>query len=380
MGRSPSCYLPCIDVAPVAGPDALDNTPTMPEAPLRTQSSSSLGASAASWDRLVMTQPLPSPFLRSWWLDHAAAATPVVLTCHQGDQLVGGAAFEVDRTGVGPLGIERVRALGQGVLAPDHLDLIAAPEHRRAVAREVWRWLRRPGSRIVDLDGLAATGTLAALLASHETDRTAAPFAAMPTGASDYLAARPGRLRSTVNRTAKRLDRAGVEMVDHRDTFEDGLAHLMALHDSRWEDDSVFLRGWERFAAAAHAGAAMGEVLIHELRDAAEGPVAVELGFRVGDRHAFYQAGRRTEHDWRGAGSVLRARVIESAAATGAVEYDLLRGDESYKSDWATDRRELVRCVMGVGPLGVAAVRARAERDRRRNRSGAAPTDDPVTP
>ncbi len=83
---------------------------------------------------------------------------------------------------------------------------------------------------------------------------------------------------------------------------------------------------------------------------------------------AFYQAGRRTEREWRGCGSVLRARIIEAVAAQGATEYDLLRGDESYKTEWATDHRELVRCVMGVG-LGRAAVRLRAVRDARAARA-----------
>ena len=44
-----------------------------------------------------------------------------VIGCFAGDELVGGAAFEVDRVGRGPFGIELVRSVGQGVLAPDHL-------------------------------------------------------------------------------------------------------------------------------------------------------------------------------------------------------------------------------------------------------------------
>ena len=48
------------------------------------------------------------------------------MCCFDGGQLVGGAAFEVGLFGPGPLKVQRVRFLGQGVLAPDHLDVIAA--------------------------------------------------------------------------------------------------------------------------------------------------------------------------------------------------------------------------------------------------------------
>ncbi len=274
---------------------------------------------------------------------------------------MGGAAFETDRWGRGPVRLERVRCVGQGVLGPDHLDLIAGPGHHLGVAREVLAWLRRPGARVVDLDGLAAAGSLATLLGGHEVHRVAAPYADLSVGAEQYLAGRPGKVRSTITRTAKRFAREGVELVrvDGED-IEGALDDLARLHDERWAEDSVFLRGWERCCAAARAGAASGDVVVHELRDAAGDPVAVELDLVLGGSVAFYQAGRRTEREWRGCGSVLRARIIEAAAADGATEYDLLRGDEGYKADWATDRRELVHITMGVGVLGVAAVRARS--------------------
>lgn len=335
-----------------------------PSSDLRLEVSHSLGGLRSDWDALVATQPLPSPFLRSWWLEHTAEGELGVLTCWAGDEFVGGAAFEVDRTSTGPFDLEQVRSVGQRLLAPDHLDLIARPEHHLAVARAVVGWLRRPGGRLVDLDGLAGSGTLAAALSPYCVERRAAPFADLSPGVDEYLGGRPGRVRSTITRTAKRLDRAGVRFVTvPPDQVAAALDDLARLHDSRWAEDSVFLRAWERFAPAATAGAATGDVVLHELRDAADDTVAVELDLLLGTTVAFYQAGRRTERDWRGCGSVLRARIIEAAAADGALEYDLLRGDETYKAEWATGRREVVRCVMGVGLRGVAALRARATRD-----------------
>jgi CelD/BcsL family acetyltransferase involved in cellulose biosynthesis len=335
-----------------------------PSSDLRLEVRGSLGALRRDWDDLVAVQPLPSPFLRSWWVEHTAEGELTILTCWDGDEFVGGAAFEVDRTSAGPVSLEQVRSVGQRLLSPDHVDLIARPEHHLEVARAVVGWLRRPGGRLVDLDGLAGTGTLAAALSPHRVAVRTAPYADLSSGADEYLAGRPGRVRSTITRTTKRFDRDGVRFVRVQpEQVATALDDLARLHDSRWAEDSLFLRAWERFAPAATAGAATGDVVLHELVDATGEAVAVELDLVLCDTVAFYQAGRRTEREWRGCGSVLRARIIEAAATEGAREYDLLRGDESYKAEWATGRREVVQCTMGVGLRGIAAFRVRAIRD-----------------
>ncbi|MFN7150505.1 MAG: GNAT family N-acetyltransferase, partial [Microthrixaceae bacterium] len=232
----------------------------------------------ARWDELAATQPLPSPFLRSWWLEHTAAGDPRFVLCYDRGDLVGGAAFELERRGVGPLALERVRCIGQGPLAPDHLDLIATPDHHLAVARAVLGWLRRPGQRVVDLDGLAAEGTLARVLAPHEIERVAAPFAEFGSDADAYMASRPGALRSTITRAAKRFDRAGVtfETVGP-DRAEAALDQLAELHDGRWGDDSMFLDRWEQLRRAARSGMSTGDVQLAELRDDQGEVIASEL-------------------------------------------------------------------------------------------------------
>lgn len=341
---------------------------------MRVEVVEQLAERAPEWDELADRQPLPSPFLRSWWLGAAAAGAPRIVLCLEGDRLVGGAAFEVDRVGRAGLSVERVRCLGQGPLAPDHLDVIAAPGQRAAVVREVVGWLRRAGQRVIDLDGLAADGALATVLAPYEIERVGAPFARLPDDPAAYLAERPGRLRSTVKRTRKRITGAGVEVrrVPAGDAGQ-ALDALARLHDHRWSDSSSFLDAWERFARAAATGMSDGSVVVHE----AVGPdgevIATELDLRAGRSLAFYQAGRSTDHEWRGAGSVVKADVVAWAIGEGLDEYDLLRGDESYKADWATERREVVRVRFGSGTAGRAvAAAARAWRRTREVQAGLA--------
>lgn len=339
-----------------------------------------LGSFAPAWDALAAAQPVPSPFLRSWWLEHAVGAELVLLCWFDGGELIGGAAFERDRAGRSKLSIERLRSVGHGVLAPDHLDLIATDEHRVAVTAATATWLGRKGSRVVDLDGLLAEGSLARILRGQVAGvgdlrgevlaEVGAPYAPLPQRSEDYLAARPGRVRSTITRTAKRFEREGLthRSVDPDDPgeIESALDRLADLHEGRWAEESVFLKAWTRFRSAALAGFAAGELTLDELVTADRRVVATELDLVVADRTYFYQAGRDTSREFRGGGSVLRSAIIRRAIERGHREYDLLRGDEGYKSDWASERRVLIRCRVGVGPGGRAAIAALSLRDHAR--------------
>lgn len=318
---------------------------------------------AAAWDALVERMKLPSPFLRSWWLDAVAASLPAgvdpqILLVFDGEALIGG--LPMQRSTV--RGVEVVSFLGAGPLQPDHLDLVAAPDRRDQVGAAVRLWLGRAGNRMVDLQGVAGGSMLVDVVPGwgEVTELEVAPYVPLPASPQEYLAARGGRTRSTVKRTAKRLDAAGIEFreIDSSDPLavEGALETLAQLHDGRWGDESGFLAAWESFSAAVRAGAALGEVRFSELVDPAGTPIAIEVDFVVAGRTSFYQAGRLTDHEYRGSGSVLRYRIITAAIERGDHEFDLLRGGENYKAEWASTQRSLLRIRRGVGPLGKAIV------------------------
>lgn len=327
---------------------------------MNVRTAGELGAHAEAWDALVDTMAMPSPFLRSWWLSAVATNEPVLVLVFDGERLVGGLPLE--RSSL--RGVEVLTFLGSGPLEPDHLDVVASPDDRLAVAREVGAWLGRRGNRMIDFRGVAGGSPLVDVVPGFGSVTTleVAPFVELTGTPAEYLAARGGRTRSTVTRTAKRLDKAGVEFVtvDGSDpaAVEAALETLSRLHDGRWGDESGFLAAWERFSTAAKAGAARGEVVFHELIDATGEPIAIEVDFEVADRTSFYQAGRTTDHDHRGAGSVLRYRIISRAIELGRAEFDLLRGGENYKTEWATDERDLLRIRRGVGLVGRSLVLA----------------------
>jgi len=99
----------------------------------------------AQWNHLVDLSPLPSPFLRSWWLTGTGGPQPRFLLVVRENQLVGGLALEEEHR----LGLPCLHMMGAGPLAPDHLDLLAVPGQEDVVVHCLERWLCRPGTRLV---------------------------------------------------------------------------------------------------------------------------------------------------------------------------------------------------------------------------------------
>lgn len=321
-----------------------------------------LGPWAPQWDRLVELAPLPSPFLRSWWLGAVAVGEPRFVLATRGDELKGGAAFQVSVRA----GCEWVEMLGDGPLEPDHLDLVSEPCEIGRVNAAVRGWLGRPGSRVIDLVGLTESSWLASATPGRGSTTVVAPapYLRLPGSYSEFLAGLEGRLRSTITRTRKRLDKAGYTVrVRPPGEWEGALSELRRLHDDRWGDASGFMAGWDQFVAAVRAGVPTGEIRFTELVDPDGEVVATEVDIVVAGRASFYQAGRLDRHDLRGSGSALKGAIVEQLIAEGVREYDLLRGGEPYKDQWATGERRLIRVRRGVGPRGLALVAA-AEANR----------------
>lgn len=115
---------------------------------MRTEVRASLGELGVAWDALVDASPLPSPFLRSWWLEAGAGPEPRFVLVMDGDALVGGLALEEDRV----LGVPRLREMGP-LLGADHLDLVAAPGRADQVVGALADWFASRRPLLVDLVG-----------------------------------------------------------------------------------------------------------------------------------------------------------------------------------------------------------------------------------
>ena len=314
---------------------------------------SELGEHAATWDALVSQQPLASPFLRSFWLDSVTApsATTVLLAFLDGE-LVGGVPLMRDRL----LGVERYRFAGQGVLCPDHLDLVAAPGHEAEVQRQVRAWFERPGQRVLDLTGLAQGARLAAALPDTPEAVDLAPYQALPEAGEDFLASRSSNFRRATRKADRRLSGAGyVHTRVPASGVPAAMAELRRLHEHR-DGRGPLLELLPTLTEVFAEGVARDEARV-DLLSSPTGVVAVSLAFTADRRLSLYQVARSTEREHGSAATVLLSRVIADAVASGLTELDLLRGAEEYKSSFADAARPLLRLRVGHGMLGHGVVR-----------------------
>ncbi len=323
----------------------------------------SLGAVAPAWDELVSVAPLPSPFLRSWWLENTASPGSTYLLVLSGEQLLGGLAVDRDVR----LGVEHVRLMSSGDLGPDHLDLLAAPGSEAVVEAALSEWLARPGGRFIELEGIVEGARLEAVVAPMGGRRwvgsSSAPWVELKGDFEEYRSSLPSRLRSSMSRTSSRLRGLGVRYhVAEPEESGEAIEWLRRLHTASWGSHSTFLPSFSRFAAAARIGIARGELRIHQLV-AGDEVIATQAWFELGERASFYQSGRNsTDAQWRGAGNVLHAFVAERAFDVGFKELDFLRGNEQYKLEWADRSRTQVTYLVARGARARTVAKAREAR------------------
>ncbi|KLE33643.1 hypothetical protein AAW01_03130 [Aurantiacibacter gangjinensis] len=160
----------------------------------------------------------------------------------------------------------------------------------------------------------------------------------------EYLASRPGPLRSTIKRKAARLD---VTVCD-RFNAEDWAAYEV-IYSASWkphEGDPALLRafaimesdaGRYRFAIARHEGR----------------PVAAQFWTVDGGTAYIHKLAHRRDADSLSPGTVLTAALMKQVIDLDAVEMvDFGTGDDAYKRDWMeqTRTRWSLTCVNPRAP------------------------------
>lgn len=310
---------------------------------LRVEPAPTLGQRRQEWDALVEAMPVPSPFLRSWWLDSVNDRyTTFLLVIDEEDVLVGGLPVHVRRI----LGVSLVRLAGTGPLTPDHLDLVAADGRADEVGRVLDQWRVDLGNVLLDLDGLVENSTLSARW-GPAAPLDVAPYRTLTTHA-DYITGLSKSQRYSLRRAEKKLFGRGL---GHRTvTTEEVPAALdafRALQQSRPGREHL-VSSLDRLNPRLVAGQALGEVRVDELASV-DRTVAVMISFVVADRISLYQVARSTAREDDGAGNVLMHAVFQHASTTGWREIDMLRGAEEYKFKFVDQTRQLWRVRRAYG-------------------------------
>ncbi|MCP5142650.1 MAG: GNAT family N-acetyltransferase [Chromatiales bacterium] len=164
-----------------------------------------------------------------------------------------------------------------------------------------------------------------------------------------YMAGRPGRLRSTIERKQRKLER------EHGCTFrlttDEGVGQALedfkAVNRASWKAGERYQAFIERLV---HAAAEAGWLRIATLL-VGERPIASQIWFVAHRKANIFRLS--FDEDWRrySPGSILTRHMMQHVIDTDRVEeIDFLIGNDAYKRDWMSERRECEGLICQAPP------------------------------
>lgn len=154
-----------------------------------------------------------------------------------------------------------------------------------------------------------------------------------------YFARRSSNLRSTIRRADRKLHAAGArfEVLQDRADVERAVAAYVHVYDRSWKQREPypdFVPGLVRLCAQ-RGWLRLGVLWLNEQ------PIAAQLWIVANRRAEIYKVAYDEAHKPLSPGGVLTAKLMQHVIDVDKVlEVDFLMGDDSYKSQWMSQRRE----------------------------------------
>ena len=170
---------------------------------------------------------------------------------------------------------------------------------------------------------------------------------------AEYMAARPAQLRNTIARKKRKLEREhGYDIrLFTGDEVLRGLPDYHAVYHASWKQNEIRNAAFQDCFIEKFTRAGWSRLAILYIK---EQPVAAQLWFVHNHRASIF----RLAYDkaWRqySTGSILTSFLMEYVIDTDRVnEIDFLTGNDAYKQDWMSERRErfLLGCAKNMKPV-----------------------------
>jgi CelD/BcsL family acetyltransferase involved in cellulose biosynthesis len=317
------------------------------------------------WSELLESSDADSLFLtwewlHTWWKYLADGRELSIFAARCGPELIAIAPLAKH-----PPNLARGRPfstlefLGTGQAGSDYLDFIVRKGYEtQAVA--VLAGVLASKRLVLDWTQLRQTGCMADRIAGclgddgwavSEARTNSCPFISLDGHTwESYLATLGSEHRYSFKRKWKRLQQdfaVRLEEVTTEEQCLDAVNLVIKLHNLRWQDRehsdafcsealTKFHREWAELARTR------GWLRLFVLR-LNEKPVACIYGFCYRRVFYFYQSGFDPAFANYSVGLVTMGLAIKNALEEGAREYDLLHGNERYKSHWSRKSRDIGR-------------------------------------
>jgi CelD/BcsL family acetyltransferase involved in cellulose biosynthesis len=299
-------------------------------------------------------------WLHTWWEHLAGGRGLHVLVLRSGTDVIAIAPLASPSTTLSRLaGVRALEFLGTGSVGSDYLDIIVRQGKEAEALAALAGYFHRE-KFVLDLKQLVENHSLAAKLSAllqgqrwngSEILTNVCPFIDLAGQTWESFQAGLGpKHRYNLNRRVKNLRRSfdtRFECVVTESERSPALRTLVALHNERMRErgGSDGLHTAELVGFHEHLtqlALSRGWLRLFVLTLNGEKAAAL-YGFMYGKKFYFYQSGFDAQYSSHSVGLVTMGLAIEAAIEDGAEEFDLLHGDEKYKSLWAKQQRNLVR-------------------------------------
>jgi len=179
----------------------------------------------------------------------------------------------------------------------------------------------------------------------------------------EYMAARPAWLRNTISRKKRKLEREhGFEIrLFTGDEVPQAMSDYYAVYTASWKANEQYVDfldsivagfsspGWSRLAVLYVKGEGVNGEHVKEQ------PVAAQLWFVLRGKASIFRLAYDNAWKQYSPGSILTSFLMEYVIDIDKVEeIDFLTGNEAYKQEWMSERRErfALSCVKSGKPTG----------------------------
>ena len=167
-----------------------------------------------------------------------------------------------------------------------------------------------------------------------------------------YMAGRPAQLRHTISRKTRKLEREhGYEIrLFSGEEVLSGMVDYYVVYNASWKQNETRNAGFQDCFVEAFSKAGWTRLAIMYIKGQ---PVAAQLWFVHHNKASIFRLAYDRAWSQYSTGSILTRFLMEYVIDTDGVdEIDFLTGNEAYKQDWMSDRRErfLLSCVKNKRP------------------------------
>ncbi|HEX4382451.1 MAG TPA: GNAT family N-acetyltransferase, partial [Myxococcales bacterium] len=317
---------------------------------------------------------LSPDWLEPWWAQWGEGRELQLICIREGGQLIGFLPLFSEQVRLGGVLLKRVAFVGDSETGCDYMDALAAPGREREIFEQCLTAVQNLEWDLCDLDDLWRESFTAVNLAQRFPNaqlsrgitrdgrlRYVCPHIPLQGTYETYLQGLSRR--ENLKRREKWLFKQPGTSIECARTPEEAAKateHFFTLHKARWAaeggSDGVIGEKHEAFHREAISRLAKNGSLRMYTLFCARRPVASVYGVVFGSgaqgKFNYYQSGYDPEWGSKSVGLVLLARTVSDAFAEGLSEFDFLRGNESYKAEWARGERWTVQLRLWRGMRG----------------------------